>query len=216
MSDSNPFHVDRRTAIKWVLAASSAMPPSKGFASPSAVTDATGDKGYGTDPDLQKIYAPGELWPLTLSATQRRTASALCDAIIPADEHSPSASAVGVVDFIDEWISAPYPRQREDRPLILEGLSWLDGQASRRFSRAFAELDNAQQAAICDDICYVPKARPELTEAARFFARYRDLTAGGFYTSPAGSKDIGYVGNVPLAKFDGPPPEVLKAAGLVP
>jgi hypothetical protein len=27
-------------------------------------------------------------------------------------------------------------------------------------------------------------------------------------------KDIGYMGNVPLEKFDGPPPAVLKKAGL--
>jgi hypothetical protein len=214
MSELNPLGVDRRTAIKWVLAASAAMPLLKGLAWHPSVAGATDAKGYGSDPDLRKIYAPGELWPLTLSAEQRRTATVLCDAIIPADEHSPSASSVGVVDFIDEWISAPYPDQREDRKLILAGLLWLDGEASRRFSIAFTALDASQQGVICDDICYLPKARPELVETATFFARYRDLTAGGFYTSPAGSKDIGYVGNVPLARFAGPPREVLKAVGL--
>jgi hypothetical protein len=40
------------------------------------------------------------------------------------------------------------------------------------------------------------------------------MPAGGFYTTPAGMKDIGYTGNVPLEKFDGPPPEALKKAGL--
>jgi hypothetical protein len=29
-----------------------------------------------------------------------------------------------------------------------------------------------------------------------------------------GMKDIGYTGNTPLAKFDGPPLEALKKAGL--
>ena len=56
-----------------------------------------------------KVYAAGELWPLTLTKEQRATATALCDLIIPADDTSPAASSVGVVDFIDEWISAPYP-----------------------------------------------------------------------------------------------------------
>jgi hypothetical protein len=27
-------------------------------------------------------------------------------------------------------------------------------------------------------------------------------------------KDLNYIGNVPLEKFDGPPPEALKKAGL--
>ncbi len=56
-----------------------------------------------------RTYRPGELWPLTLTPAQRRLAAVLVDLIIPADEHSPSAPAVGVVDFIDEWVSAPYP-----------------------------------------------------------------------------------------------------------
>ena len=53
-----------------------------------------------------------------------------------------------------------------------------------------------------------------LTTGAKFFARFRDLTATGFYTSPVGMKDIGYVGNTPLAQFEGPPPEVLRKLGL--
>ena len=39
-------------------------------------------------------------------------------------------------------------------------------------------------------------------------------TAGGFYSTPAGRKDLNYIGNVPLARFDGPPPALLKALGL--
>jgi len=72
------------------------------------------------------------------------------------------------------------PCQREDRKQIVAGLSWLNSEALRRFSRAFAALDCEQRTAICDDVCYLPKTRPRLAEAARFFARYRDLTAGGF------------------------------------
>jgi hypothetical protein len=216
MSGSDPLRVDRRTTIKWMLAASASVPLLKGMSWPAAASRASVNaKGYGTDPDLQKIHSPGELWPLTLTPELRRTAAVLCDAIIPADAHSPSASSVGVADFVDEWISAPYPRQREDREVILAGFEWLDAESGRRFSRPFAALDAAQQSAICDDVCYLPKARPALTGAAKFFARYRDLTAGGFYTTPAGNKDLQYVGNVPLASFDGPALEVLKAVGLV-
>lgn len=210
------MRIDRRTTIKWVLAASAAVPLPKGGAGQAALGAASpAAKGYGTDLDLQKSYSPGELWPLTLSAELRVTAAALCDVIIPADTHSPSASSVGVVDFIDEWISAPYSRQQEDRVVILSGLAWLDAESIRRFSKPFASLGASQQSSICDDICYLPKAAPALTEAAKFFARYRDLTAGGFYTTPAGSKDLQYIGNVPLASFDGPPVEVLKAVGIV-
>ena len=208
---SEPFRVDRRTAMKWVAMAS-ALPwlqrAAVGTAAPAA------RKGYGTDPRLNRVYKPGELWPLTLPPFMRQAAAALCDVIIPADEHSPSASAVGVVDFIDEWISAPYEAQRADRRTIPEGLGWLEIESKKRFKKFFVDLSPAQKAAICDDICYLPRAKPAYQEAAKFFATFRDLTAGGFYTTPAGSKDIRYVGNVALERFDGPPAEVLRKVGL--
>ena len=34
------------------------------------------------------------------------------------------------------------------------------------------------------------------------FTRYRDLTAGGFYSTPHGAKDLRFVGNVASASFD--------------
>jgi hypothetical protein len=170
--------------------------------------------GYGSDPDLLKRYKAGEVWPLVLTPAQRHTVTALCDVIIPADDHSPSASAVGVVDFLDEWVSAPYPRQQHDRTLIEEGLAWLDTESTRRFATEFAAAKLADQAALCDDICDVAKATEPFAGAATFFARFRDLTAGGFYTTPVGFRDIGYMGNVPLRQFEGPPREVLRQLGL--
>ncbi len=64
--------MDRRTTIKWMLAASAAWPLTKvGDARAAAPSPA---RGYGTDPDLQKTYRPGDLWPLTFTAQQRRLA----------------------------------------------------------------------------------------------------------------------------------------------
>jgi hypothetical protein len=208
--------MDRRTSLKWVLAAAAALPlGGEEWVSVTRAAASAGEaKSYGTDPKLTEIYHPGDLWPLTFSPAQRETATILCDAIIPADATSPSASAAGVVDFIDEWISAPYRRQREDRKTVVEGLAWFDAESSRRFSKAATALSAEQIQRICDDICYLPKTHADFLEAAKFFARFRDLTAGGFYTTPHGRKDLRYVGNVPQPKFDGPPIEVLKKVGL--
>jgi hypothetical protein len=207
--------MDRRTTLKWVLAAGATLPftahRSFGAEAPTATSSAN---GYGTDPNLLKGYEPGDLWPLTLNAVQRRAATALSDLIIPADSQSPAASAVGVIDFIDEWISAPYPRHVGDREIVLYGLKYIDAEAKSRFRQDFAGLTQDQQRAICDEICYAPKAAAALTRPAKFFAVYRNLTAGGFYSTPLGRNDLRYVGNVPLARFDGPPLEVLKKVGL--
>jgi len=207
--------MDRRTSIKWMLAAAAAMQAMQLRAGDAAARDVAPDQaGYGTDPNLVKEWKPGGPWPLTLTDGARLTTAALCDLVIPADDQSPAASAVGVVDFIDEWISAPYPAQRADREIVLPGLLWIEAEAQKRFGKAFPALGDAQKSAIADDICSAAKAKPEFANAARFFAKFRDLTAGGFYTTPIGMKDIGYVGNVALDRFDGPPPEVLRKAGL--
>jgi hypothetical protein len=230
MNSPLPPRPDRRTAIKWMLtaAASSTMLSRLGHGA-TASTEATASSnpgaaettaasvtanGYGTDPDLVKTYKPGDVWPLTMKDAQRATAAALCAVIIPADASSPSAADLHVHDFIDEWVSAPYPDQARDRPFILEGLAWIDAEANRRFNRGFAALSEPEKTAICDDICFVEKAAPSLVHGAKFFARFRDLTAGGFYTTPEGMKDIGYTGNTPLATFDGPPLAVLQKLGL--
>jgi hypothetical protein len=208
--------MDRRTTIKWVLAAAASGPLLNSRLFGQEVTAQPAATGYGSDPDLTKIYGPGDVWPLTLTAAQRRTAAALCNVVLPDDGHSPGAESLGLVDFVDEWVSAPYPRQLEDRPIVLEGLAWMDAEALLRFEKYFAELTESQQHEICDDICHEPNAKPKFARAAAFFTRYRDLTVGGFYSTPAGWKDIGYIGNVALPKFEGPPMELLQKLGLGP
>ncbi len=157
---NDPQRMDRREAIKWIMAATATV-SLLDFQSFGATASAA---GYGRDPDLLKVYAPGDLWPLTFTKEQRRTVTALCDVIIPADDKSPSASSVGVPDFIDEWISAPYPQQQADREVVLTGLAWLDEESQRRFKKNFADLTEAQQQKICDDICYEPKAKPRVQD----------------------------------------------------
>jgi hypothetical protein len=138
----------------------------------------------------------------------------LCDLIIPADENSPAASALAVPQFIDEWISAPYPVCRRDRETIGPGLEWLDAEARRRYGSDFAESSPEQGRSICDDICNRSQVQAKFAEGAAFFNRFRELTALGYYTTPIGMKTLGYTGNEPLTAFDGPPPEVLKRVGL--
>jgi Gluconate 2-dehydrogenase subunit 3 len=207
--------MDRRTTIKWVIAAGAAWPMlGRGDGGNALAGGAVAPHGYGTDPNLTADYKPGEIWPLALTALQRRLAGILADIIIPADDRSPSASAVGVVDFIDEWLSAPYPRHRRDRTTVLDGFGWLDAEAARRSRKMFADLTAPEQRNVCDDICDPARATPARSDAARFFAFYRDLASGAFYSTPAGRKDLEFIGNVPLKQFVGPPPELLKALGL--
>lgn len=200
------MQIDRRTAMKWVLAAGAAAQlPDFAFAADA--------QGYGKDPNVMKAYAPGELWPLTLDEAQRDATRVLCDLIIPADAQTPAASALAVPQFIDEWISAPYPDCQRDRAIVLRGLGWLDAETQRRYGRRFADAEPAQARAICDELT-TPTPSAALADPSAFFSRFRALTAIGYYTTPVGMKAIGYTGNEPLVAFNGPPPEVLKQLGL--
>jgi hypothetical protein len=117
-------------------------------------------------------------------------------------------------EFVDEWISAPYEQQQNDRKTITEGLAWLSGESQKRFNKEFADLDEPQKIAIVEDIAG-PAVKKPFQQGASFFRRMRYLIVGAFYTTPEGMKDVGYVGNVPMLEYPGAPPEVLKHLGLL-
>ena len=214
----NPGAMDRRQALKWIGAAAAAaavFPHASAQDKLPRPAAAPGGQRIGWDPVLNKTYAPGELWPLTLTPKQRKAAASLIALILPADNPGDKQpSQLGVQDFIDEWISSPYDETAKDRPVITEGLDWLDAESQRRFHKDFADLAEPQKCAIADDICGKTAVKKEFKSAQNFFNRFRYLAASGYYTTPQGWKDIGYVGNVPMVDFPGPTPEALKHLGL--
>ena len=115
-------------------------------------------------------------------------------------------------EFINEWVSAPYEQQLGDLVTLRKGLVWLDAEAKKRFAKIFVEITPEQQIAIIDDI--VKEGSDARKQAYSFFRMFRDRVAGGYYSTPVGWKAIGYIGNVPMMEYPGPPPEVLKHLGL--
>lgn len=225
-SPETPPRIDRRQALKWLGAAAAALTMSDqlklfgasskklklvSMADPRGPTNA---KLIGTDPLLNHNYTPGELWPLTLTDKQRIAAAALIDLILPPEPGDKLPSTLGVQDFVDEWISSPYEETNKDRPIILVGLDWLDAEAQKRFHKDFVAITEAQKCQIADDICGKTAVKKEFKNQQNFFSRFRYLAASGYYTTPQGWKDIGYVGNVPSVDFAGPTPEALKHLGL--
>lgn len=170
--------------------------------------------GYGTDPVLNKNYQRGDFWPLILSKYQRSMIERLVDTILPADDFGPAASDLRVVDYIDEWVSAPYPKQVQHRELILDGLKILDRYTNNEFKKKFLNLSQAQVVQTCTELFLQRKKKSEVKDLKNFIYTIRDLSMGAYYATPEGWKAIGYVGNVPLARFDGPPKEVLDELGL--
>lgn len=168
-------------------------------------------KGYGQDVDVNN---PVVTWDKTLNNNQLKNLVVIGDLIIPADDNSPSASYLDITDFINEWVSAPYPDQQADRKTIIEGLMRLDKAANALGKRYFYSLDAQSQAKLFDDLAKMVEEERASESDKAFFDRLVYLYVGGFYTTDEGMADIGYVGNVPLEKFDGPPEEIRKLIGV--
>ncbi|HEV7384456.1 MAG TPA: gluconate 2-dehydrogenase subunit 3 family protein [Phenylobacterium sp.] len=186
--------IDRRTALAWigVVGAATAVGAGVVVYGPKMGGERI-TRGYGTDPVLTKPEkAP---WSRIMIPGQLQTAAILADFILPATATAPSASALGVPDFIDEWVSAPYPAQVKDQPIIMNGLNALGGKVLRASA--------AERAAA---LAALPAATNPATRA--FWKRFRHLTIGAYYTTEAGFKDIGYIGNVARTSDPGPSAEV--------
>jgi gluconate 2-dehydrogenase gamma chain len=141
---------------------------------------------------------------------QWRSVQVLCDLIIPADEHSGSATAAGVPDFIDDWLDF---RAREDgnRDLaagVLGGLAWLDLESTRLFEKDFAAAAPVEQKQILDRIAWPARAAAEDGRWAAFFTHFRDLTVSGFFSSKMGVMDLPFLGNKAVAEWQGCDPKV--------
>lgn len=204
-------NLDRRVTLKWMLAAMAAgtAPVQGAYAAqapaspwPSTSPPPVTAKGYGTDPNLLEPVVP---WPKTLSAAQLATASAVCDTILPAEGQWPAPSTVGIHQFVDEWVSAPYPQQQADRTIVLNGFSWIEAQAEARHGSTYAKLDEAKRSLILADAAKADGRGREFVERMKF------LTTGAYYTSEKGIEELGYVGNVPITDSDypGPTPEAM-------
>jgi len=203
-SQEQENRLPRRRVLQWFAAVAAA----EGVSLPAALAQEVNKPaptGYGQDPVMAKSYERGEVWPLTFSDQEKKAAVALADMIFPKDDLGPAASEVRVADFIDEWVSAPYPQQQGDRKVIIPGLKKLDEECRKHFQKTFADASAEQKKAACD----------EMAKGDHFFHHFSGLAAGAYYSDPKCWQALGYAGNVPYGgPFTGPPKEVLEQAGL--
>jgi hypothetical protein len=159
----------------------------------------------GTVAAAPKFFTPYE-W---------RTVRMLADYIIPADDRSGSATDAKVPEYIDFLLADPDANEGS-RVAIRGGLAWVDGEARHRFNKTFVGSTDAERRQILDDIAYPKKAPANLSHGATFFNRFRDMVAGGFFSTKMGWDDVQYVGNVFVPEWKGCPPEANAKLGVTP
>ena len=219
--NNSSYGLTRRQSLKLfgMMLASAAVPVLSGCAtSESKVSAVASDwptltiepisvAGYGQYPSL--IMPPPSPWPKTLTQQQIALVSRLTDILVPASNGQPGAVQIGAVDVIDEWVSAPYAQQQRDRDSILRLLIWLDEESVRRFGQPFLTLNESEQFAQLDDIAYNrDNIEQRLQQPAAVFNRLRSLVLAAYFCSEAGSREIGYQGNIAISgDYPGPTEE---------
>jgi hypothetical protein len=169
------------------------------FKDAQSVKSSAVEGGYGTDPN---VITPAANWPRILSPHQLKLIAALSDVILPATAEHPAPSQIGIAKFFDEWLSAPYGTQQGHKVKILSGLDLVERESRRRFWMGFLWLTEKRKRRVIDAIIATGG------DARDFFVRFRYLVVGAYFTSDAGFKAIGYLGNVPLQSYAPVPKEL--------
>ena len=151
-----------------------------------------------------------EMWESQFfTGHEYETVRQLANMVIPADERSGNAEEAGVPQFID-FMMLDRP---ENQTPMRGGLNWLDIQCQKMFGENFIDCTGEQKKQMLDEIAYPEVARPEMQPGVRFFNRFRDFVASGFWSSRIGIEDIGYIGNMPT-DWDGCSQEAADHLGI--
>jgi hypothetical protein len=199
MTDVNYLpKISRRTTLKWLGTCIVGFAlPEISLAKKLTVFSPT-SKGYGTDPNLNNPVVP---WERIMTSQQLGLTARLADMLLPATDVFPSPSSLGTPDFVNEWVSAPYPEQIRDRSILFDGLASVENEARNHWNQGFLDIKNSQQQQLFDQsVAQWQQAKPPEARNT-FFYRFRYVVAGAFYTTTDGYKDIGYLGNVPLQRY---------------
>jgi gluconate 2-dehydrogenase gamma chain len=112
----------------------------------------------------------------------------------------PGASDAGAAEFID-FLSS---HNEELAEIFNGGFGWLDNYMQKTYGADFLSATPAQQTELLDKLAYEKHRTPETARGAPFWTWTRNMVVDAYYTSPAGVKDLGYMGNGAMRVFSVP------------
>jgi hypothetical protein len=169
----------------------------------------------------------GKYTPKVFNEHEWATITKLSELIVPADARSGSAVDAGAPQFIDILCS----QNTALTAIFTGGISWFDAEMRKRADKEFVTATAAQQTAMLDAIVaadrqvrdqnaeerlfskaqqykgfsgYTVNRGTDLAPGVIFFDWARRLIVDAFFTSPIGIKDVNYVGNQALSKYEVP------------
>lgn len=112
----------------------------------------------------------------------------------------PGASDAGAAEFID-FLSS---HNDQLAAIFNGGFGWLDNYMQKTYGADFLSATPAQQTELLDKLAYEKNRTPETAPGVQFWTWTRNMVVDAYYTSPAGVKDIGYMGNGAMRVFNVP------------
>jgi hypothetical protein len=112
----------------------------------------------------------------------------------------PGASEAGAAEYID-FLSS---HNDELAAIFNGGFGWLDNYMQKTYGADFLNASTAQQTELLDKLAYEKNRTPETAPGVNFWTWTRNMVVDAYYTSPAGVKDLGYMGNGAVKVFSVP------------
>jgi gluconate 2-dehydrogenase gamma chain len=138
--------------------------------------------------------------PKAFTPHEYKTLERLAGLIVPADHRGPGAVSAGACEFIDLLAS----QNPQLLAIYTGGIAWLDTAMQSRAHADFLSAKPEQQTALLDLIAFRKNESAELGPGIYFFDWARKMVVDAYYTSAAGIKAVGYMGNTAVAKFEIP------------
>ena len=137
--------------------------------------------------------------PRAFSEAEYATMGALCEVVVPTDEHSPGALEAGVPYFIDTTLLYAPPASIA---VWRRGLDAVEQESKRHWSRAFLALTATEKVELVTEMAR-NEASPQ-NELERFFVLLKSQTLNAYYLSEVGrTNELGYRGNQAVKEFPG-------------
>ena len=114
--------------------------------------------------------------------------------------HCPRRLRRGAAEFID-FLSS---HNDELAAIFNGGFGWLDNYMQKTYGADFLGATAAQQTEFLDKLAYEKNRTPETAPGVHFWTWTRNMVVDAYYTSPAGVKDLGYMGNGAMGAFSVP------------
>ena len=151
----------------------------------------TGMAGFGSIMLMPSCFRQASSW-LFFTDAEAMCVVALCEQIIPADEHGGGATEAGVIHYIDRQLVAVFDY---DQVIYQQGIAALQATCMEIHEQRFESLEAEEQHAICtamENDTLSAEAWGDLGQS-RFFNLVIRHSMQGFYGAPRHGGNLNYM-----------------------